>query len=268
MINTEAFRLFFRRNLFISVMVGLGMGIITLFLTTIFPATDIKNAEVISSTWPPIMKDLFGDPIYAFTNIYGWLYLQIFHITFWVVYGVLSAILASRIVAVEIEKKTIDILLSTTLTRSQLVLSCFSALFIILCLSILPTFIGALMGITLKGFPIHWSELILTFLIGFLLTLNIASITLLISIFKPGQIFSLFSTLGILGIMFLYTESLTKMVPFINNLSFLSLFHFYRPDEILIHNNFFILNPIILIIISVIFLFASIIVFTKRDIYI
>jgi hypothetical protein len=71
-----------------------------------------------------------------------------------------------------------------------------------------------------------------------------------------------------LGIMFLYTESLTKMLPFLNNLSFLSLFHFYRPGEILIHNNFFILNPIILIIISVIFLFTSIIVFTRRDIYI
>jgi ABC-2 type transport system permease protein len=267
-INKEAFRLFFHRNLFISMMVGLGMGIITLFLTTIFPATDMENAEVISSTWPPIMKDLFGDPIHAFTNIYGWLYLQIFHITFWVVYGVLSAILASRIVAVEIEKKTIDILLSTPLTRSHLILSRFFALFIILSLSILPTIIGALMGITLKGFPIHWSKLLLTFFIGFLLTLNAASITLLISIFKPRQLFSLFFTLGIMAFMFLYTESLTKMIPFINKLSFLSLFNFYQPGDMLIHNNFYIPAPIILFIISVIFLIASIVAFAKRDIYI
>jgi ABC-2 type transport system permease protein len=268
MINKEAFNSFLRRNLLISLIVGLGTGIITLFLTIIFPATNIENAEAISASWPPIMKDLFGDPIHAFTNIYGWLHLQIFHITYWMVYSVLAAMLASRIVAIEVEKKTIDILLSTPLTRTQLITSRFLALILILLLAIVPTFLGALTGIALLDFPVLWGKLIYTFLIGFLLMLCAAALTLLISVFKPGQLFSLFTTLGLLAFMFLYTESLTKMIPFVRKISFLSLFNFYQPSDILINNNFFVPDSIILFIISVILLFASITAFNKRDIYI
>jgi ABC-2 type transport system permease protein len=249
-------------------MVGFCTGIITFFLTTIFPATNMENAEAISASWPTIMKDLFGDPVQAFTNIYGWLYLQIFHITYWMVISVLAVILASRIVAVEVEKKTIDILLSTPLTRSQLINSRFLALMSILFISMIPIFLGVLFGILLLGYPVLWYELTYTFFVGYLLTICVAGVTLLISVFKPVQLFSQFTTLGLLALMFLFTESLTKLIPLFDKLSFASLFNYYHPSEILIDRSFSVYNPLIFIILTISLAAISSIIFVRKDIYV
>lgn len=228
----------------------------------------MENAEAISASWPTIMKDLFGDPVQAFTNIYGWLYLQIFHITYWMVISVLAVILASRIVAVEVEKKTIDILLSTPLTRSQLINSRFLALMSILFISMIPIFLGVLFGILLLGYPVLWYELTYTFFVGYLLTICVAGVTLLISVFKPVQLFSQFTTLGLLALMFLFTESLTKLIPLFDKLSFASLFNYYHPSEILIDRSFSVYNPLIFIILTISLAAISSIIFVRKDIYV
>jgi ABC-2 type transport system permease protein len=268
MIDKEEFIMFFRRNLFVFTMIGLGMGVISLFLTIIFPATDMQSAELISSSWPQIMKDLFGDPLNAFTSIYGWIHLEVFHITFWLFFGVLASILGSRIVAYEIENKTMDILLSTPITRVQLILSRFTALMFILFVSIIPTVIGCGIGIIISGYSLNWSVLIVTSIIGFLLSLSFASIVLAVSIFIPHQIFSIFFSLGFLGLMFLYSESLVKLVPGLEKIPFMSLFHFYNTDKLLIHNSFSITDPIVLFTVTVVFLLVSIVAFLRKDIFI
>jgi len=117
MINCELISMFIKRHFSISMITGLCAGVLVFFLAIIFPETNVQDAELISSNWPQIMKDLFGDPIYAFTNIYGWLHLEIYHITFWLIFGILASILASYIIAKEIEDKTMDILVSTPVSK-------------------------------------------------------------------------------------------------------------------------------------------------------
>jgi len=103
-------------------------------------------------------------------------------------------------------------------------------------------------------------------IVGFLLSLNFAAITLLISVWLPRQIFSIFISLSILGFMFLYEESLTKIIPWIAKLSYLSIFHFYRSDDILIHNSFSIFNVIVLCLLFIIIVFVSLMSFSRKDI--
>lgn len=268
MINRELIQMFFKRHLLISLIVGLCAGVISFFLAIIFPETNMQNAELISSSWPQIMKDLFGDPIYAFTNVYGWLYLQVYHITFWLIFGVLASILASYIVAKEIEDKTIDILLSTPVSRKEVILNRFIGIFMLLFISIIPTIAGSVLGIIMLNYSVNLGTLFSVSIIGFLLSLNFAVITLFVSICIPRQIFSIFISLSILGFMFLYEESLAAVIPFLDKFSFLSVFHYYRPENILIHHTDSVLDVIIMSSICIVIMCGSLLSFSKRDILI
>lgn len=242
------------------------MTFICFLLAALFPEMDLKNAELISSSWPEIMKNLFGDPLYAFTNINGWLYLEVFHTTFWIFFGVLSSLLASTIIAEEIENKSIDILLSYPISRIELIISRTIGLTILLFGSILLTILGTISGIIVANQNVDISKVLFVFLIGFLLILNFSSITLFISIILPNKILSIIIALGIFSGMFLYKELLIKIVPFLSKFSFVSLFHYYKSENILLHNSFSIINLVILSGIFLFFISLSVLIFKKRDI--
>jgi ABC-2 type transport system permease protein len=227
------------------------------------PADDAVN---ISLSWPKLMKDLFGDPIYGFTDVYGWLNLEVFHMTFWMVFGVYSSIIASRIVAKEIEENTVDILLSYPVTRTGLVLSRLTAAAIILALATLLTFAFTVIGLVILGMPVKLGILAAAFLSGFLLCLAFGGVSLLVSVFIPQQSYTLFITIGIMFAMFAYDELLIKVISFLEYLPFLSLFHYYRPNEILIHGSISAVNPMILLGYFALFSLAAIALFKRRDI--
>lgn len=130
-----------------------------------------EDALAVADSWPQIMKDLFGDPIYSFTDIYGWLYLEIFHITYWIAFGVLASILAANIVAKEIEGNTIDILLSYPITRSGLIISRMITVIMIMLLSTIFTLLICILGILMAGFPIYFKLIVQAFLIGFIISI-------------------------------------------------------------------------------------------------
>ncbi len=266
MINGELLKMFIKRHFTVSVIIGLFSGLLSFFLTIIFPATNLQDAELISTSWPQIMKDLFGDPVSAFTSIYGWLYLEVYHITFWMIFGVLASILASYVIAKEIEGKTMDVLLSTPITRIEIILSRFIGIFVLLSVSIIPTIIGCGVGIAVLEYSVNWSILGYISGTGFLLCLNFSAITLIISILISRQIASIFISCSLFGFMFLFEESLVKLIPSIKKLSFLSLFHFYRPDNVLIHGHYSMLNVIILLLVFIVLLSLSLLSFAKKDI--
>ena len=88
MLNRRLYALFLRRNVRLAAIVSVCSGLLFYLLAVLFPASDPHEAEIVSASWPDIMKDLFGDPAFAFADIYAWLNLQVFHITSWAMYGV------------------------------------------------------------------------------------------------------------------------------------------------------------------------------------
>lgn len=266
MIHTELIKSFLIRNMRLSLIVASITALIVMFLTLIFPDMPAGDATSISLSWPKLMKDLFGDPIYAFTNVYGWLNLEVFHMTLWMVFGVYSSIIASRIVAREIEENTIDILLSYPVTRTSLILSRLAAAAIILLLAILLTFAFTVIGLVILGTPVKLDILAAAFLSGFLLCLAFGGVSLLISVFIPQQNYTLFITIGIMFAMFAYEELLIKVISFLEYLPFLSFFHYYRPGEILIHGSISAANPLILLGYFALFTLAAAAIFKRKDI--
>lgn len=266
MINKELVRMYMRRHFILSFSVAIGSGVLSLFLTLLFPDTHLQDAAKISMSWPKIMKDLFGDPILGFTDIYGWLNLQIFHITYWAIFGIFASLLASYIIAKEVEGKTIDILLSCSITRADVIISRILGLSVILTLSILPLFFGCLLGILILDQPLQLDALIAACFTGLVLFLVCAGTTLFISTFIPYQIPSLIATWALFGFLFLYQELFTKLVPGLDRLSFISPFHFYRTGDILIHRTFIWSDPVVLLCVFVVLSSLSVIHFMRRDI--
>jgi len=257
---------YIRRHFKLATVFAICMALVCFLLSVLFPEMNIKNAELISSSWPDIMKTLFGDPLYAFTDINGWMYLEIFHITFWAFFGILSSLLASTIIAEEIENRSIDILLSYPIGRIELIISRITGLIVLLFYSISLAMLGSILGIIASGQSLDLGKVSFVFLTGFLLILDISVVTLFISIIFPNKILSIIITLGIFSVMFLYEELLVKIVPFLNKFSFISFFHYYKPENILIHNIFSITNLVILTLIFVFFIALSLIVFKRKNI--
>ena len=266
MINKELVRMFIRRHLILSLVVSIGSGVLALGLTLLFPDTHLEDAAKISMGWPQIMKDLFGDPIHAFTDIYGWLNLQVFQITFWAIFGVFASFLASNIVATEVERKTIDTLLSCSITRSEVIVSRLIGLAMILTLSIIPFFLGCFLGILILDQPLQVDAIGAACLAGLFLFLVVAATTLLISVYIPYQTTCLIITWGFFGFLFLFKEAITKLVPVLKNLAFLSPYHYYRTADILLRKTYFLSDWVVLLCIFISFSSLAALYFSRRDI--
>ena len=226
-------KMFIRRNLRLALTVGLGAGTLGFSLAVIFPETDFGHARALSSSWPPLMKDVFGDPVWAFTDIHGWLHLQVFHLTLWLVFGMLLSMLASRIIAREIEGKSIDILLSCSVSRTEIMASGMLAVFMLAAMSMLPLALGCGLGVVLAGESIRPVVVAVAMANGLLLTMVAAALTLLLSVYLPYQTPCVFAALGAFSLAFLHAQLLVKLIPALEKLLFLNPFHYYTPERIL-----------------------------------
>ena len=236
-----------------------------MFLTSLFPEMGHLDAQAVSKSWPTLMIALFGDPAYAFTDIYAWMNLQVYHITLWMIFGVFAALLASEAVAKEIGEKTMDILLSTKVTRAGVILSRMTAIFIILAISIMPSALGTALGAVIAGYEIKFGLIMISSMLVFMISLIFAALTVLVSVLVPKQTLSAFLTIAFLGTFFLY-EDLSKLSPFLSKFAFIFPFHYYNPQDVLIYGSFSFLEPLILACIFVLLTTVSAALFSKKDI--
>lgn len=245
---------------------GIGSFIVSFAIIALFPDQSTDKAKQLSDLYPRLLVDLIGDPTEIFSNIYGWIHIQFYHSTFWFAYGLYAGDLATDIIARDIEKKSIDIILSYPVARTEIIINRLIGLIILLALSTIPFALGCSCGIIKAGQELNVQILIIATMMGFLIALNFAAVTLLITVTIPRSMFSLGLTLCIFGFMFAYEGMLTKLIPALGKLSFLSLFHYYQPDDILIRQTYTIGDALVLSITFMILIFICVTVFRRKDI--
>lgn len=266
MFKKELIRFFLRKFRRHTLIISLSAGLLFFVLMMMFPAMDVSNAETISASWPQLMKDMFGDPLAGFSDIYGWLELELFHLTFWVIFGVFASFLAANIIAKEYENKTIDLILSIPISRAELIVNRLIGLIILLFVSIIPVVIGCILGMLILGLDIQLAPLLAASLSGFLLCLLYAGICLLISIFMHSQTFAILLSLVVFGLFFLFSKMLIPVIPTLESVALISPFHYYDTANILIRNSYSLLNPLILFLAFIFLSLVSALIFDKKDI--
>ena len=263
--DMELVGMFLKRHFRVALIVGLLVGVLAGGLGAMFPDMAPADAQSVAETWPPLMRNLFGDPFAGFTNIYAWLNLQVFHITLWTALGVLASILASRILAWEAEKKTLDVLLSIPRSRAVILISRLLALILLTTMSAVPIAVACGLVVAARGTAVKIGAIALSSMEGVLLSIVLATMTLLISILIPRQTPTIAGAMGAAGMLFLTEEVLVHALPWLDSVSFLNPFHWYAAGDILIRGELSLGPVLALSAISLIFCIISIIVFTFRD---
>lgn len=266
MFNVFLLRMFLFRHAKLAVVVAVATGLLCFFLTVLFPDMPSGEAATVSASWPPVVRDLFGDPLLGFTDVHAWLHLQIFNITFWVIYGVFAAILAAGIVAGETERRTIDILLSCPIRRSSVLASQLAAVFLLLALAVLPAFAGCIAGLFALGSNVRVGNLLVTGAEGVLLSFSLAAVTLLISVFAPDQVLCASLAVAAFGLLFFVDSVLVRLIPELESYAFLNPFHFYDADGALICGAPQVLNLFALFAFGMAAAIAAALAFARRDI--
>ncbi len=264
--NTELLRMFIRRHVKLAASVGIGSGALSAFLVALFPNMPPSTAATIAASWPGVVKDIFGDPLRGFCDIHAWASLQVFHITYWVIYSCLAALMSACVIAKEIEDKTFDILLSCPVARREVVVSRMSALFLLLAASVLPVFAGTCLGVFLAGQTPHLGGIGLSTMNGLLLAFVCGALTLLISVVVPSRMLSVAGALTVFLALFFYEAMLLPLLPVLKRFSYLSLFHFYEADRILLDGSFSWTAPLLLALISITLTLIALALFRQRDI--
>ncbi len=157
---------------------GIGSFIVSVAIIALFPDQRADNAKQLSALYPKLLIDMIGDPTEIFSNMYAWMHIQFYHSTFWFAYGLYAGDLATDIIAQDIEKKSIDIILSYPVARTEIIVNRLIGLVILLVLSTIPFVLGCSWGIIRAGQELNVHLLIIATMMGFLISLNFAAVTL------------------------------------------------------------------------------------------
>ena len=264
--NVELIQMFIRQHIKLTAAVGLGTGVLSAFLVALFPDMSSSDAVVIAESWPSLAKDIFGEPLLGFCEIHGWANLQVFHITSWVIYSGLAALLTSCVVAKEIENKTLDVLLSCPVSRAEIVMSRMVAVLVLLGFAVLPLFAGTGFGMLLAKQPPHLSLIFGASIHVLLLAFVGGTLTLLFTIIVPKRIPCIIATIVVFFTSFFFEAVLVPLLPFLKRFSCLNLFHFYEADYILLEGTFIWTAPLVLGLAGILFILVALSLFYRRDI--
>jgi hypothetical protein len=93
-----------------------------------------------------------------------------------------------------------------------------------------------------------------------------AAIALVVSVCGGGQTLSVSISLALFSVMFLFSEMLSKLVPLLGKLRFVSPFHYYRAEDILVHGSYDCSALFFLAVYSIVPLVLAVVIFSRRDI--
>jgi ABC-2 type transport system permease protein len=266
MFNRHIYGMFLRKNGRLAVAVSVVSGFLFFLLAALFPDMDPHEAELISASWPDVMKGLFGDPALAFADIYAWLNLQVFHITSWAIYGVTASILSARVIAQEREEKTLELLLSCPVSRVGVLVSGTTGICTLMCLSLVPGIVGCGLGVIASGEALQWYPLLLAGAACLCISMVFGAISLLISACGGSQTLSISVTLAFFSLFFLHSEMLSALIPVLKHLLFANPFRYYRVDDILILGRYECPALLFSALQSLVLLSVAGVVFSRRDI--
>lgn len=253
-----------RLLLFSTILIAIGMN---WMLVAFFPSIhrQAEQFSVMIEAYPKSFLEAFGVQGNIFLNFESFLAVENFSIMWPIILLVLIITLGSGEIAGEIEKGTIEVLLAQPLSRTKIFLGKYMAGFLVLLLFIFASVYSVVPLATIHSVELNLKGYFTIFVLGIFLTLAIYSITMMFS--------SIFSTKGkpaalAAGILiFMYAANLfSKLQESVENLRYLSFFHYFDYNKALIDSQIDSLAIVIFATVSFICTLIGLVVFVKRDI--
>jgi ABC-2 type transport system permease protein len=255
-----------KRNIGKTVVACAVIFVVSFALARLYPALEEVDAARISSGWPQLVKDFFGDPFYSFSTAGGWLNIQFYHLVYWIIGGVYVSLLSVMLIAGEVERRKIDIVLSCPVDRGELAGSSALGILIVLPFLAVAAIGGSLLGLSLLGAEYYPMDIVLAAVGALPLFMAMMGISIIIASLWFDLLKALVAVWAVLGLMFAAEEMLQSLLPGLGGLTVLSLFHYYDSADILIRHTFSWLDFLILTAAGLALIGIGLGIFRRRDI--
>lgn len=246
---------------FCVVVLGLMMLYIPLFPS--IQAQAAKFGEILKSLGS-VYKAIGVDSV-NFDTFEKYIAVELYSITWPILAVIFAASRAGTAVADEIDKGTMGTMLALPIWRPNLYLAKYLAGLLSLMLFVAVGVFGALPVAAL--FSIHYqSTNFITLAVGALLfTWSLYSFAMFLSaVFsEKGRVYLL---VGVATLMMYVLNVVASLKDSLSRLKYFSIFHYFNASEILVRNQISNLSYMVFIGIIVLFTFAGIVWFTKRDV--
>ncbi len=224
---------------------------------------DIESWKKIIEIYPEKMLAFFGGSGVNLFTLEGFLTVEFLNPWWIAIMGGFAMAMSSAIVGKEMEKKTIEFLLSLPLSRFSLLfyrfLSNLLAIFLLTLGTLFPLYLFSLyydFSLTLKG-------IFYLFLYGFIFVSLLSSLTLFLSLFFRERNKSIGLAVTVLIASYLL-DSLSAIYEKLEWIAPFTLFHYYLPYNALRGELSF--HILVLLSLFLLFTLASFIVFSRKDI--
>jgi ABC-2 type transport system permease protein len=251
-----------------TLLFGLFLLVCAYVLVVIFPSiTKIQMAQDYIEALPAFLKAFIGQEIIDITTLEGFLTVEYFNTTWLLIVGIFSCLFAGALVAEETEKKTLEIILSTPVSRTRFIIGKFAGFLTLLVFLSAISFLGIHLGLLQIGETMDKRLMVDIFLSGTICIATIGSIGLFLSCLLNEQRRAVGATITVFFSLYIFNliALLLEQYP---ALKYFSLFQYYDASKIFklqgIH------GPDIAILLgffSVMF-GAAIITFRRKEIYV
>ena len=219
--------------------------------------------EGFAGSMPEGMNMIRG--IESMTSYLGFLNVELYQVFWILILGILIGFIAASIVSREVEGKTVDLLLSTPVSRKQVVFGKYLGLIPFILLVNFATML-AVYGVTLAiNETINLNNLFMTHVVSLLYFMAIAGIGIVISVLFDEKMKASIVMIAVVVAMFIF-ESISLIVPDYKSIGYLSLMHYYNPADILLRGDVDGAGVVVLLAVIVETLVFAMLYFEHRDI--
>ena len=235
-----------------------------IIILAIWPSIQTSGISELWDRYPESLRKVFGATI-NFTEFDGFITLEYLGQMWVIIMAAFVIGVATSSLAGEIEKGSMELLLSQPVSRRSIVVSRHFYMSIMLIALIAATMLPLMIGAPLVDGELSNTGVAAVSLLAFLFYEAIGSIAFFFSAIASSRGRALFAALGIL-IGSYALDLLSKFNEFIDNFHFLSLFYYYDPYRYLNSSSIAWGDLAVMVSITVVSTAAAVVWFERRDI--
>ena len=230
----------------------------------IYPSLQHQATKLISSLGQ-VYKNVGIEGKVSFTTLQGYLQVEMFAFTWPIIMTLLATSISGNMLAGEIEKGTIGMLLAQPFKRSKIYLTKYLFGLIAISLFILATFSSLFLMSEITNLSLPNSHFINLFINCFLFGTAIFSLGIMVSAILSQKSLQYF-IVGIFMLITYITNAVAGLNTKLDYLKYLSLMHYFNYSSILAFNKLPSNSILVLIIFSLTCLSIGLLTFNHRDI--
>lgn len=251
-----------------AVVLAVLLGVMSLLIVAFFPSIESSGADL-ESYWeslPPAMKAAFGasGAGFSLTTMEGFLAVELYQFFWLLLLGVYVAYVGGGLIAGDVERGRLDVLLATPISRSKVIVEKFLSL--VPTLVVLNVAVGAAVyvGVVAIGESVSFADLAVVHLLSIPYLLACGAIGLLLSVVFDHADVAQRGGLGAVFALFLL-DSVAGSAD-MGWLGAISPTHYYDPTAILVSGEYDWVGAAVLLVGTAALVLVSRAIFQRKDI--